>query len=100
MTNADLCQRRLASSTRNCNYIWVYWDQLDADCLVLFYYTFFTLHVSDVIRIHPQERHIMHMQSDTGKCDNTLRIIIFFKRHCCILEFYIVLFLHSFLKNS
>ena len=47
---------------------WVYWDQLDANCLVLFYYTFFTLHVSDVIDIHPQERHIMHMQSDTGKC--------------------------------
>ena len=32
-------------------YIWVYWDQLDANCLVLFYYTFFTLHVSDVIYI-------------------------------------------------
>ena len=47
---------------------WVYWDQLDANCLVLFYDTFFTLHVSDVIYIHPQERHIMHMQSDTGKC--------------------------------
>ena len=47
--------------------IWVYWDQLDANCLVLFYYTFFTLHDSDVIYIHPQERHIMHMQSDTGK---------------------------------
>ena len=41
---------------------WVYWDQLDANCLVLFYYTFFTLHVSDVIYIHPQERHIMYMQ--------------------------------------
>jgi hypothetical protein len=41
------------------HYIWVYWDQLDANCLVLFYYTFFTLHVSDVIYIHPQERHIM-----------------------------------------
>jgi hypothetical protein len=50
------------------HYIWVYWDQLDANCLVLFYYTFFTLHVSDVIYIHPQERHTMHMQSDTGKC--------------------------------
>ena len=50
------------------HYIWVYWDQLDANCLVLFHYTFFTLHVSDVIYIHPQERHIMHMQSDTGKC--------------------------------
>ena len=50
------------------HYIWVYWDQLDANCLVLFYCTFFTLHVSDVIYIHPQERHIMHMQSDTGKC--------------------------------
>ena len=49
-------------------FMWVYWDQLDANCLVLFYYTFFTLHVSDVIHIHPQERHIMHMQSDTGKC--------------------------------
>ena len=47
---------------------WVYWDQLDAHCLVLFYYTFFTLHISDVIYIHPQERHIMHMQSDTGNC--------------------------------
>ena len=47
---------------------WVYWDQLDANCLVLFYYTFFTLHISDVIYIDPQERHIMHMQSDTGKC--------------------------------
>jgi len=47
---------------------WVYWDQLDANCLVLFYYTSFTLHVSDVIHIHPQERHIMHMQPDTGKC--------------------------------
>ena len=46
----------------------VYWDQPDANCLVLFYYTFFTLHVSDVKYIHPQERHIMHMQSDTGKC--------------------------------
>ena len=23
------------------HYIWVYWDQLDANCLVLFYYTFF-----------------------------------------------------------
>ena len=44
------------------HYIWVYWDQLDANCLVLFYYTFFTLHVSDVIHIHPQERHIMYMQ--------------------------------------
>ena len=44
------------------HYIWVYWDQLDANCLVLFYYTFFTLHVSDVIYIHPQERHIMYMQ--------------------------------------
>ena len=50
------------------HYIWVYWDQLDANCLVLFYYTFFTLHVSYVIYIHPRERHIMHMQSDTGKC--------------------------------
>ena len=50
------------------HHIWVYWDQLDANCLVLFYYTFFTLHVSDVIHIHPQERHIMHMQPDTGKC--------------------------------
>ena len=31
--------------------------------VVLFYYTFFfALHVSDVIHIHPQERHIMHMQ--------------------------------------
>ena len=48
--------------------IWVYWDQLDANCLVLFYYTFFTLRVSDVTHIHPQERHIMHMQPDTGKC--------------------------------
>ena len=47
---------------------WVYWDQLDANGLVLFYCTFFTLHVSDVIHIHPQERHIMHMQLDTGKC--------------------------------
>ena len=47
------------------HYIWVYWDQLDENCLVLFYYTFFTLHVSDVMYIHPQERHIMHMQSDT-----------------------------------
>ena len=30
-----------------CNEVklpWVYWDQLDANCLVLFYYTFFTLH--------------------------------------------------------
>ena len=35
------------------HYIWVYWDQLDANCLVLFYYTFFTLflHVSDAIYI-------------------------------------------------
>ena len=49
-------------------FLWVYWDQLDANCLVLFYYTFFTLHISDVIYMHPQERHIMHMQSDTGKC--------------------------------
>ena len=49
------------------HYKWVFWDQLDANCLVLFYYTFFALHVSDVIYIHPQERHIMHMQSDTGK---------------------------------
>ena len=47
---------------------WVYWDQLDANYLVLFYYPFFTLHVSDVIHIHPQEHHIMHMQPDTGKC--------------------------------
>ena len=47
---------------------YVYWDQLDANCLVLFYYAFFTLHVSDVIHIHPQERLIMHMQPDTGKC--------------------------------
>ena len=44
------------------SFVWVYWDQLDANCLVLFYYTFFTLHVSDVIYIHPQERHIMYMQ--------------------------------------
>ena len=51
------------------HHIWVYWDQLDANCLVLFYYTFLTLHVSDVIYIHPQERHIMHMQSDTGKLE-------------------------------
>jgi hypothetical protein len=33
------------------HYIWVYWDQLDANCLVLFYYTFFALHVSDVIHM-------------------------------------------------
>ena len=41
----------------------VYCDQLDANCLLLYYYTFFfALRVSDVIHIHPQERHIMHMQ--------------------------------------
>ena len=56
--------KKILNSTK----VWVYWDQLDANCLVLFYYTFFTLHVSDVIHIHPQERHIMYMQSDTGKC--------------------------------
>jgi len=27
------------------HYIWVYWDQLDANCLVLFYYTFFLLYM-------------------------------------------------------
>ena len=46
----------------NYHQVCVYWDQLHANCLVLFYYTFFTLHVSDVIYIHPQERLIMHMQ--------------------------------------
>ena len=32
--------------------------------IVYFYFItlFFALHVSDVIHIHPQERHIMHMQ--------------------------------------
>ena len=44
------------------HYIWVYYDRPDANCLVLFYYTSPALHVSDVIYIHPQERHIMHMQ--------------------------------------
>jgi len=37
-------------------------DQPDANCLVLLYYTSPALHVSDAICIHPQERHIMHMQ--------------------------------------
>ena len=50
------------------HYIWVYYDQPDANCLVLLYYTSPALHVSDAIYIHPQERHIMHMQSYTGKC--------------------------------
>jgi len=52
----------VVSVTPDHNYRWVYWDQLDANCLVLFYYTFFALHFSDVIHIHLQERHIMHMQ--------------------------------------
>ena len=32
------------------HYIWVYWDQLDANCLVLFYYTFFSLVASQTRR--------------------------------------------------
>ena len=47
----------------NCTLLWVYWDQIDANCLVLnFFITLFALHVSDVIHIHPQERYIMYMQ--------------------------------------
>ena len=45
---------------------WVYWDQLDAYCLVLFYYTFFTLHVLEAR--HGVERVNSHVHLPVSDC--------------------------------
>jgi len=50
------------------HYIWVYWDQLDANCLVLFYYNLFcsTCFGSNT---HPSSGASYNAHAaDTGKC--------------------------------
>ena len=75
----------LSHANVKANTQWVYWDQLDANCLVLFYYTFSTLHVSDVIHIHPQERHIMHMP-DTAWNGSTHTCTYLYQAACALYD--------------